>query len=378
MHTERYLPKRYKRDSRQRRRRNRIRNVVLLILLLIALVAAGYFVFRWFNPSQKNLPILTPMATGGASAEAGQTPGAFQTAGSLASASASAEPAETMQPSPSPQTPAGTDAAATLAEQNSLVKKNGMTITERFDPPQGFTRMETEAGSFASYLRSYPLRPDGAVVKLFDGTAKDDYAYIAVADMDLQGSRLQQCADTVLRLNAEYHYARGAHKSIRYHFVSGFDFQWERWRQGERVKVNGNDVTWEKTTREDGSDAVFKAYLQTLYNYASTLSMENYDLQKINPKELAIGDVFMDGGSPGHVVIVMDMAVNLQTGRKCFLLLQGYMPAQDAHILRNLEEPDISPWVMLPENPSGTFSTPEYQFTWDQVMRFKTEAVSQQ
>ena len=50
----------------------------------------------------------------------------------------------------------------------------------------------------------------------------------------------------------------------------------------------------------------------------------------INSKELSemqIGDVFIRGGSPGHCVIVVDMAVHQETGEKLFMLAQSYMPA---------------------------------------------------
>ena len=47
------------------------------------------------------------------------------------------------------------------------------------------------------------------------------------------------------------------------------------------------------------------------------------------------GDVFIKGGSPGHAVIVVDVAIYTQTGKKVFLLAQSYMPAQQIHILVN-------------------------------------------
>ena len=42
--------------------------------------------------------------------------------------------------------------------------------------------------------------------------------------------------------------------------------------------------------------------------------------------ELRVGDVFLKGGSPGHVVMVVDVCEN-ENGEKAFLLAQGYMPA---------------------------------------------------
>ena len=44
---------------------------------------------------------------------------------------------------------------------------------------------------------------------------------------------------------------------------------------------------------------------------------------------MQIGDVLIQGGSPGHAVIVVDMAENPATGEKLYLLAQSYMPAQD-------------------------------------------------
>jgi len=42
-------------------------------------------------------------------------------------------------------------------------------------------------------------------------------------------------------------------------------------------------------------------------------------LESVSIKNMNIGDVFIVGGSPGHAVIVVDMAVN-SDGEKIFLL----------------------------------------------------------
>ncbi len=79
------------------------------------------------------------------------------------------------------------------------------------------------------------------------------------------------------------------------------------------------------------------------------------------------GDVFIRGGSPGHAVIVMDMAMN-RNGEKIYLLAQSYMPAQDIHVLRNPMEPDWSPWYKTVENQAIT--TPEWIFYPNQLRRW--------
>ena len=46
----------------------------------------------------------------------------------------------------------------------------------------------------------------------------------------------------------------------------------------------------------------------------------------IKLNEIRVGDVFLKGGSPGHVVMIVDVCTNRE-GKKAFLIAQGYMPA---------------------------------------------------
>ena len=84
---------------------------------------------------------------------------------------------------------------------------------------------------------------------------------------------------------------------------------------------------------------------------------------------MQIGDVFIKGGSPGHAVIVVDMAINPKTNKKIFMVAQSYMPAQDIHILINTNKPAISPWYDLEETASE-IETPEWTFDNNQLKRF--------
>lgn len=84
---------------------------------------------------------------------------------------------------------------------------------------------------------------------------------------------------------------------------------------------------------------------------------------------MQIGDVFIKGGSPGHAVIVVDMAVNPQNNKKLFMVAQSYMPAQDIHILINQNKPAISPWYDLIDL-AAEIETPEWTFDGNQLKRF--------
>ena len=59
---------------------------------------------------------------------------------------------------------------------------------------------------------------------------------------------------------------------------------------------------------------------------------------------MKIGDVFIKGGSPGHAVTIVDIAINPKTNKKVFLLAQSYMPAQEIKILKNPNNSELSPW----------------------------------
>ena len=77
-----------------------------------------------------------------------------------------------------------------------------------------------------------------------------------------------------------------------------------------------------------------------------------------------IGDVIINGGSPGHGVVVIDMVKDSTGAKKKFLLAQSYMPAQELQILKN----GTSDWFEIPT--SETFNTPEWRFEVKGPKRF--------
>lgn len=248
----------------------------------------------------------------------------------------------------------------------SLIHADGATIAERFDVPPGFKRQEAEANSFARYLQNLPLKPDGTKVKYYDGREKTRNVYLAVVDFSLGERDLQQCADAVIRLRAEYLYGEERLREIHFNFVSGFSADFSRWADGYGISVDGSNVSWVADRNHDSSYGSFQKYLDVVYSYASTLSLEKELVEKPF-SELAVGDVLIQGGSPGHCVIVVDMAFNEDTGGKIFMLAQSYMPAQDIQILKGDRED--SPWFSAAAD--GILKTPEWTFetsdlkTWE-------------
>jgi hypothetical protein len=65
--------------------------------------------------------------------------------------------------------------------------------------------------------------------------------------------------------------------------------------------------------------------------------------------------------------MVMDRAVS-KDGRIIYLIAQGYMPAQDIHLLNNPRDAQLSPWYQVTDD--NELVTPEYLFYKDQLKRW--------
>ncbi len=243
-----------------------------------------------------------------------------------------------------------------------LINPDGMTIGERFHLPEGYSRVPVDDNPFGEYLRNLPLKPDGSRVKYYDGREKQADVYLAVVDFALGDRDLQQCADAVIRLRAEYLYSKELYDEIAFHFVNGFNADFSKWSAGFGISVDGNNVTWVQNDDNNSSYESFQKYLNIVYAYASTLSLTN-ELKPKDINDMKIGDVFIKGGSPGHAVIVVDMAVNESNGKRLFMLAQSYMPAQDIQILKGQE--DSCPWYVLQDQ--GMISTPEWKFDTEEL-----------
>nr|WP_294490842.1 DUF4846 domain-containing protein [uncultured Anaerosporobacter sp.] len=253
-------------------------------------------------------------------------------------------------------------------QEISFINATGNTLETRIQTPEGYTRIEATDNSFGDYLRNFTLKEDGSPVLLYDGREKGNQsAHIAVFDMRLSNKDLQQCADSIIRMYAEYYYANKQYDKIKFHFVSGFLCEYEKWQNGYRVKVDGNNVSWQKTKGYDDSYETFEKYLDTVFSYASTLSLDK-ESSKIDIADLQIGDIFLKGGSPGHVVMVVDICEN-QLGEKAFLLAQGFMPAQEFHVLNNPSS-ESDPWYYVNE-VKYPFRTSEYSFDEGSLKRLE-------
>lgn len=252
--------------------------------------------------------------------------------------------------------------------QFDYINSQGTTITTRFNPPQGFERVEVNENSFGHYLRKIPLKPHGAIVKYHNGYEKDrPDVYAAVVDLPIGTKNLHQCADAVMRLKADYHYSREEWDSIHFNLTNGFNLEYRQWKEGKRLKVDGNKTFWYNDSSPSTDKDSYWKYLETVWSFAGTLSLSK-ELKPIAIENLQIGDVFIQGGSPGHAVIVIDVAINKTTDQKVFMLAQSYMPAQETQILINPRYSELGVWYS--SDFENTLITPEWNFRLGDLKRF--------
>lgn len=250
----------------------------------------------------------------------------------------------------------------------SLLHQEGKTLSTRFSLPAGFQRIHQAPQSFGHFLRNLPLEKHGTPVLLYDGQLKENQdVHEAVLKIDVGKRDLQQCADAVMRLRAEYLFQTKQYAKIHFHFTNGFDARYSKWAEGYRIKVSGNKVSWLKTDKPDYSYHTFRAYLDIVFSFAGTLSLSK-ELKTVKPDSVTPGDVFIKGGSPGHAVIVMDVIENPVTKKRMFMLAQSYMPAQQIHIIKNPISSNNSPWYSL--KPESKLYTPEWTFDANSLKRF--------
>lgn len=243
-------------------------------------------------------------------------------------------------------------------------------LSARFAPPKGFKRVSVQAGGFGEWLRGLPVRKDRDAVHAFTGNPIEAPA-AAVVLLDIGDRDLQQCADMVIRMHAEYLWARDDKENIAYHFTSGDESAWKSWQLGERFKVSGNKVTRRRGGVRMGNYGEFRRYLDHTFRYAGTRSLGK-DSDPVSPLAMLMaGDFFVQPGGPGHAVILLDVATD-EAGSFVALIGQGFMPAQDFHVVKGEGSGVLDGvWFVLPKE-GGSLDTPSWKpFSRAEARRFR-------
>ncbi len=266
----------------------------------------------------------------------------------------------------------GQNSAVPSGNFSFSIQKDSTTIATRYlNLDKGYQRAIPAKGSYAEWLLNQSLHEYGYPTHCYDGREKAHNCQVGVLKVDFIGKDLQQCADAAIRLRAEYLYQTKQYAKIHFNFTSGFRCDYQKWASGYRVHFGKNwSAYWQKDAKEDYSYANFRKYLNTVFNYAGSLSLSK-EMVKIPASDVRPGDLLVAGGSPGHVITVMDVLRSADGKRLRLMFSQSYMPAQEIEILRNDDEKG-SPWFTVDLSDSEKFiSTPEWNFTEDNFMRWK-------
>ena len=217
--------------------------------------------------------------------------------------------------------------------------------------------------SWLYFLQHLPII-DGPVLDYTGNPVAYQQKHTAIINYDVGTKDLQQCADALMRLRAEYLFQQQRYHEIGFHFVNGNLYKWDQYCDGIKVVPAGNDIRLVKASQSPYTHESLRKYLDVVYNYASTISLAK-ELKKTN--EFAAGTVIIHPGSPGHCFIIIDEATD-SNGEKVFKLAEGYSPAQSIYVLSNLIELEINPWYHL---HTGTINTSSFRFVDYELKSFE-------
>lgn len=234
--------------------------------------------------------------------------------------------------------------------------------------PEGFNYVDDGDSVYSSWLLDLTLKKS-KTVHLYNGKLKSNQdAQYAVLNIDIGKKDLIQCADAAMKLRADYLFEKHLYDQIKFLTTSGEEILFENWLKGIRWKEQGNKlVSYNINKEKTNIQKEYTSFMEFMFSYCGTYSLSK-QLKPVNDsRSIQPGDVFVYGGFPGHAVTVMAVAKNKE-GEKIFLISQGYMPAQDIHILRNYANTDLSPWYAI----SGIYPlyTPQWQFKTGSLKRW--------
>ena len=234
--------------------------------------------------------------------------------------------------------------------------------------PKGFNYVKNGDTTYAHWLLDLKLK-ENKTVHLFNGDLKSDQkVQYGVLDIDIGKKDLLQCADAVIKLRADFLFTNHRYNELNFIVTSGDSISFEKWLKGYRWKEQGSKlISYKANIAANIVQQEFSKFMELVYSYCGSYSLSK-QLRSVNDiNSIEPGDVFVKGGFPGHAVTVMAVAKN-SAGEKIFLLSQGYMPAQDIHILKNYNDPELSPWYSM----EGIYplNTPQWQFEIGSLKRW--------
>jgi len=193
------------------------------------------------------------------------------------------------------------------------------TIESYFEIPKDYKRIIQS--DYHNWIISKKINTKDEV-KYYDGRVKKglNSVYKAKFVYDIGKKNSHHCADAAIYNNARYLFDTKQYTKIAYTFTDGTLYSYVKYLKNKKNNLVN-----------------FKDYLDKIWWYAGTWSLQEYDTVKVSIENMQVGDIFLIGGFPGHTMSVVDMIENSE-GNKKFMLAQSFMPAQEQHILLNMDD----------------------------------------
>lgn len=253
-------------------------------------------------------------------------------------------------------------ASLTMACQNEIVLPVAAAPTAQ--KPHLLQRVTlTDTRSWAYFLQHLPEK-QGEIVDYKGQAVPDQEKKFAILPYDVGKRDLQQCADALIRLRAEYLFGQQRYGEIQFQFTDGTPYSFEAYVSGKRPVPDGNSIRFINTQSASFTYAHFRNYLDLVYAYAGTISLAR---ELKDTEDFTIGTVVLSPGSPGHCMIITNMATTV-LGDTLYKLVEGYTPAQSMYVLRNDEEPQRDYWHRLAK---GVIRTASYTFQTYKLKSFE-------
>jgi hypothetical protein len=206
--------------------------------------------------------------------------------------------------------------------------------------------------SWPYFLQHLPTA-DKPIVDYKGNLISNQGKHYAILTYDVGHSDLQQCADALMRIRAEYLFRQKKYSLIGFHFNSGKYYTWTDYLKGMRPVLKGSRLHFiQVANQSEISHSSLRKYLDIVFAYANTVSLCR-ELKSTD--RLETGTVIIYPGNPGHCCMIVDEALD-DKADTVFKLVEGYMPAQSIYILSNPYEPDLNPWYHLGKGDINTAS----------------------
>lgn len=229
--------------------------------------------------------------------------------------------------------------------------------------------MKQTPGSFSEYLVNFPLHPPDFPIRDYRAIPVENQDnHIAILKIDVGDKDLQQCADTWMRLYAEYFWLKSVTLRLDLNSQAASSFHGTITGTGFEPKKLKSVLSFYDSGEKDDSYSAFRKYFNIIFRFAGTIFLDKESLPVAGNDDIKPGDFIINSGRPGHSVVIVGVAKNNQ-GKRIYLLAESYMPAQDVDLLKNTGNPAISPWDELDVDASKTI-TAKYTFKPTSIKHF--------